>query len=420
MKVAYYARCRPSGRASPTTARCSCRRSRERVDVEVVRARAEARRRAAPTSRSTTSATTPTRTAGSSTRCAGGPASSSCTSFVLHHLVAGLTIGRRDGARLPRRDGARGRRRRPPARATACSTSASRRSGRAAPEDFPLAGEVLDLATGLIVHSRYVEERARAAGLRGPDLADPASRPGRVPAVEPADVRGRPALRLLRQREREQARSRSCSRRSRALRRDAPGGAAAARRRRPRRASTSTGACSGSASPARASSGEDYVPEERLWALMAACDACVNLRAPTMGETSGSVDPRSSRSASRVVVSDVGWFAELPDEVALKVPVDEHEAETLARGARAARRATRTCARAMGAAARELVRAGARPRARRRALRRRARAGGGRRGRRGRGAAARSPPPRPRSASSPARPRPRSSRGGWPRSSLVR
>ena len=43
------------------------------------------------------------------------------------------------------------------------------------PEDFPLAGEVLGLATGLVVHSRYVRDRARAAGLRGADLGRPAS-----------------------------------------------------------------------------------------------------------------------------------------------------------------------------------------------------------------------------------------------------
>ena len=35
------------------------------------------------------------------------------------------------------------------------------------PEDFPLAGEVLGLATGLVVHSRYVRDRARAAGYAG-------------------------------------------------------------------------------------------------------------------------------------------------------------------------------------------------------------------------------------------------------------
>src|SRR5258708_3897724 len=35
------------------------------------------------------------------------------------------------------------------------------------PEDFPLCGEVLDLATGLIVHSRYVEGRVRERGYEG-------------------------------------------------------------------------------------------------------------------------------------------------------------------------------------------------------------------------------------------------------------
>ena len=39
------------------------------------------------------------------------------------------------------------------------------------PQDFPLCGEVLDLATGVIVHSRYVEERAARARLRRPAVA---------------------------------------------------------------------------------------------------------------------------------------------------------------------------------------------------------------------------------------------------------
>ncbi|MEI4927078.1 hypothetical protein Q8G50_31680, partial [Klebsiella pneumoniae] len=34
---------------------------------------------------------------------------------------------------------------------------------------------------------------------------------------------------------------------------------------------------------------EEYVPEERLWSLMAACDVLVSLRWPTMGETSAIV-----------------------------------------------------------------------------------------------------------------------------------
>ena len=73
---------------------------------------------------------------------------------------------------------------------------------------------------------------------------------------------------------------------------------------------------------------EDYVDEERLWALMSACDVVVSLRTPTMGETSGSAI-RALVAARPLVVSDVGWFSELPDEVALKIPVDSLEIATL-------------------------------------------------------------------------------------------
>jgi glycosyltransferase involved in cell wall biosynthesis len=73
---------------------------------------------------------------------------------------------------------------------------------------------------------------------------------------------------------------------------------------------------------------EEYVPEERLWALMAACDAQICLRWPTMGETSAVV-VRALSLGKPVVVSDVGAFSELPDDVAVKVPVDEREPEEL-------------------------------------------------------------------------------------------
>ena len=43
------------------------------------------------------------------------------------------------------------------------------------PERFPLAGTVLDLADGLIVHSRYVERAGARGRVRGPALARAAS-----------------------------------------------------------------------------------------------------------------------------------------------------------------------------------------------------------------------------------------------------
>ena len=143
--------------------------------------------------------------------------------------VAGLTIGRRDGHgyldAMEREGGVVGRllghgvldKRIPPL-------------WESRPEDYHLAGEVLDLATGLIVHSRYVEERARAAGYEGPGLADPASRLG-ARADRAGAARGEPADRLVREREREQADPAAAG----GVRTAAPraaGGAAAARRRR--------------------------------------------------------------------------------------------------------------------------------------------------------------------------------------------
>src|SRR5207249_1781291 len=138
--------------------------------------------------------------------------------FVLHHLVAGLTIGRKDGhgylAAMERDAGI-------PGRLLAHGVLDGRVSPpwETRPDEFPLAGEVLANATGLIVHSHYVAERA--------------------------------------------------------------------------------------------------------------CDACISLRSPTMGETSGSAI-RALSLGRPLVVSDLGWFSELPDDVALKVPVGEDEIPALA------------------------------------------------------------------------------------------
>ena len=63
--------------------------------------------------------------------------------------------------------------------------------------------------------------------------------------------------------------------------------------------------------------------------LVALTDVCVNLRYPTMGETSGSLC-RLLAAGKPCVVSNVGWFGELPDSCVVKVNVDAHEIERLA------------------------------------------------------------------------------------------
>ena len=85
---------------------------------------------------------------------------------------------------------------------------------------------------------------------------------------------------------------------------------------------------------------EGYVDERRLWELMAACDVHVSLRSPTMGETSGTAI-RALTLGKPLVVSDVGWFGELPDGVALRVAVGDDEVDRPRGGAAAPRRAAR-------------------------------------------------------------------------------
>ena len=62
-----------------------------------------------------------------------------------------------------------------------------------------------------------------------------------------------------------------------------------------------------------------FTPIEEFVEYIGACDIVLNLRYPTVGETSGSLQ-RALGLGKAVIVSDVGSFSELPDEVCLKVP----------------------------------------------------------------------------------------------------
>jgi glycosyltransferase involved in cell wall biosynthesis len=244
--------------------------------------------------------------------------------FVLHHLVAGMTIGRRDGHgyldTMEREHGVVGRllahgvldKRIPPL-------------WEARPEDFPLAWFVLEHATGLIVHSHAVRDLARSAGYERPIWVVP--HPAwPVPRTEPERVA--PGLVIgcfgaLNASKRLPELLRAFA----TLRERHRGavlllvGPTAPRFDLDRRLQRLGLAGEGVVR-------EGWVDETRLWALMSGADVSVNLRHPTMGETSGVVI-RSLSLGKPLVVSDVGWFSELPGEVALKVPVDGEEVETL-------------------------------------------------------------------------------------------
>lgn len=61
---------------------------------------------------------------------------------------------------------------------------------------------------------------------------------------------------------------------------------------------------------------------------LAACDIVLNLRYPTVGETSGTL-LRSLGLGRAVIVSDIGAFREYPDDICLKVPANVPEEEEL-------------------------------------------------------------------------------------------
>ncbi|BBL77144.1 hypothetical protein MishRS11D_42420 (plasmid) [Methylomagnum ishizawai] len=67
----------------------------------------------------------------------------------------------------------------------------------------------------------------------------------------------------------------------------------------------------------------DYLDEAAFFDCIAAADLVVNLRYPTGGETSGTLI-RALGCGACVVVVDHGPFAELPDDVCVKVPWSEH------------------------------------------------------------------------------------------------
>ncbi len=64
-----------------------------------------------------------------------------------------------------------------------------------------------------------------------------------------------------------------------------------------------------------------YVDLEKFYIAMRACDAIINLRYPTAGETSGTL-ARSLAEGRAVIVNNYASWAELPPDVALKVEID--------------------------------------------------------------------------------------------------
>lgn len=239
--------------------------------------------------------------------------------FVLHHLIAGMTVGRGDANgyldAMQREEGPVGR-----------MLAHGVIDGLLPPvwerhaHEYPLTGEVLSSATGVIVHSAYVERCVREQGYAGPVWRIPLAAwpmPAEVPDA------GLPAGRLV---VGSFGHLNPAKRVPQLLE-----GFALLRERVPEALLLLVGSVAPGVELHLADDTLhfDYVPEDRLWSLLAATDICVSLRYPTMGETSG-VAVRALEAGRPQIVSDVGWFSELSDEVALKVPVGDDEVEILA------------------------------------------------------------------------------------------
>jgi glycosyltransferase involved in cell wall biosynthesis len=245
--------------------------------------------------------------------------------FVLHHLVAGLTLARKDVSgylwAMERDAGLVGR-----LLGLGVVDGCVPPLWSTRPEDFPLAGEVLDLARehALIVHSDHVRERAVATGFDGPIRRIPMP-VWPAPQVSPAKVDGAPVIgsfgflnanKRIPQLLEAFALLRVRHPRARLLLvgPEAPGLHLEERIER--------------LGFGDAVERHGYVDEQRFWSLLAACDLCVSLRWPTMGETSAGVI-RMLSLAKPIVVSNVDAFAELPDDVAVKIAPDEREVDAL-------------------------------------------------------------------------------------------
>ena len=227
---------------------------------------------------------------------------------VLHHLYAAVHLARGQPARYVREAGFSG------------GVAAARRAieaalGLAPPDWFaqPMLGRVVGSARGLIVHS----EPARAAVLRArPGVPVELIHLGSAPPVELPEPDGPFTIGVfggLTPEKRVRSVVRAFERLSgvRLLLVGEP----------------SPSLALGELPPGVSLTGRVALAE--LERLIGQCHVCVQLRWPTAGEAS-SATMRALRLGRPTVVSDAGWFGELPPEAVVRLPYGLDEAEEAA------------------------------------------------------------------------------------------
>lgn len=197
--------------------------------------------------------------------------------------------------------------------------------------DFPCCEPVVVAATGLLAHSRYVQERVTALRPDLPTAVVPMGVP-LPPDIPMAEARARlgidadalvlasfghinaykrlePALRAVLELHRERPGTHYILVGSMSPHYDVPG---LVRRMGLEEVVTITG----------------YVPRARFEDYVAATDICLNLRHPTAGETSASL-LRLLGAGRPTLVSATGSFIELPPDVAAQVDTDASESDLI-------------------------------------------------------------------------------------------
>jgi glycosyltransferase involved in cell wall biosynthesis/SAM-dependent methyltransferase len=197
-------------------------------------------------------------------------------------------------------------------------------------EGVPMLRRVLESARGIIVHSRFAAQQMRAAGFRGPLARIPHG--AWIPRVDRNAWRYRlgldesPSLIGIFGFLKPYKRIAESLRAFRRLLRVAP----AAKmilvgEPHPDFSVESLIRSLGLSAAVRVLG---FAPNDEFTGYMSACDVVLNLRYPTVGESSGSL-LRALGLGKPVLISDVGAFREFPDDVCLKVPVGEGEEELI-------------------------------------------------------------------------------------------
>jgi glycosyltransferase involved in cell wall biosynthesis len=246
--------------------------------------------------------------------------------YVLHHMVAALTIGRGDGGRyLDLMQDEAGRVGRLLGHAVLDGLSAPlwERAG----ERYPLTGAVLGKATGVICHSHFVAAQiarrfphmpTTVIPMHAPPISEhPAERPEGATFVVGAFGFVTPNKRLP---ELMRAVAQLSSRVRGAhllVVGEAPGGFDPPAMARAAGLGDDQVTCVG------------YADAARFENLLRGCDVLVNLRHPTLGETSATVVSALANGVP-TVVSTGGWYDELPSDAVARIPTDLREVDLLA------------------------------------------------------------------------------------------